>query len=106
MPNQYTRPALALGAVCLFALFYAFPGTFRQHRPIGDNDVFDEYETRIVALGDLHGDLPHALRTLKMSGVIDKDRKWTGHVDVLVQTGDIIDRQAVLYCISQFLRII
>lgn len=50
------------------------------------------FERRIVALGDLHGDLPNALTTLKMSGVIDEDLKWTGNVDFLVQTGDIIDR--------------
>lgn len=50
------------------------------------------FERRIVALGDLHGDLPNALTALKMSGVIDEDRKWTGNVDFLVQTGDMIDR--------------
>jgi hypothetical protein len=50
------------------------------------------FERRIVALGDLHGDLPNALTALKMSGVISEDRKWTGNIDFLVQTGDIIDR--------------
>ena len=50
------------------------------------------FERRIVALGDLHGDLRNALATLKMSGVINEDREWSGKVDFLVQTGDIIDR--------------
>lgn len=50
------------------------------------------FERRIVALGDLHGHLPNALTVLKMSGVINEEQKWTGDVDFLVQTGDIIDR--------------
>lgn len=77
--------------------FYTFPG-FREHhrKGHGSHNVDDEYETRIVALGDLHGDLPHALKTLKFSGVIDENQKWTGNVDFLVQTGDMIDRCAFL----------
>jgi hypothetical protein len=50
------------------------------------------FQRHIVAVGDLHGDLPNALKVLEMAGVIDSERKWTGDVDFLVQTGDIVDR--------------
>lgn len=50
------------------------------------------FSRRIVAVGDLHGDLPNARRVLNFSGVIDEFGDWSGDVDFFVQTGDIIDR--------------
>lgn len=47
---------------------------------------------RIVAVGDLHGDMTNARRVLQFSGVVDENDDWTGNVDFFVQTGDIIDR--------------
>ncbi|MFT5686357.1 MAG: hypothetical protein ACI8RZ_007313 [Myxococcota bacterium] len=47
---------------------------------------------RIVAIGDLHADLPAALSTLQMAGLIDASGTWIGGSDTLVQTGDITDR--------------
>ncbi|KAI9096581.1 Metallo-dependent phosphatase-like protein [Phlyctochytrium arcticum] len=47
---------------------------------------------RIVAIGDLHGDLPAALEVLRMAGVVDGNGEWNGGDTVLVQTGDIVDR--------------
>lgn len=52
----------------------------------------DAFVRRIVAVGDLHGDFRNTRRVLEMSGVVDKEGKWTGNVDFFVQTGDIIDR--------------
>lgn len=46
----------------------------------------------IVAVGDLHGDLPNARRVLHFSGIVDEYGNWTGHADFFIQTGDIIDR--------------
>ncbi|KAH6913354.1 Metallo-dependent phosphatase-like protein, partial [Coprinopsis sp. MPI-PUGE-AT-0042] len=46
----------------------------------------------IVAVGDLHGDLPNARKVLRFSDVVDADYNWSGNVDYFVQTGDIIDR--------------
>ena len=54
------------------------------------------FSHNIVAVGDLHGDLPNALQVLRMAGVIDKSGDWSGNIDTLVQTGDIIDRYNVL----------
>ncbi|KAF8627058.1 hypothetical protein AX17_006398 [Amanita inopinata Kibby_2008] len=50
------------------------------------------FHRHIVAVGDLHGDLPNAQRVLEFSGVVDKAGDWSGNVDFFVQTGDIIDR--------------
>ena len=50
------------------------------------------YTRHIVAVGDLHGDLPNARRVLKFSDVIDEFDNWSGNIDFFVQTGDIIDR--------------
>jgi hypothetical protein len=47
---------------------------------------------RIVAIGDLHGDLDHARRALRLAGAIDDHDHWAGGSMVLVQTGDEIDR--------------
>jgi hypothetical protein len=53
--------------------------------------------TRIVAVGDLHGDIGNARKVLEMARVVDADGRWSGEVDIFVQTGDIIDR-CVLSC--------
>lgn len=50
------------------------------------------FHRRIVAVGDLHGDLNNALDVLQMSNLIDENEEWVGGTDILVQTGDIVDR--------------
>ncbi len=47
---------------------------------------------RIVAIGDLHGDLKATRRALQLAGAIDKNDRWVGGKLVVVQTGDMIDR--------------
>ena len=47
---------------------------------------------RVVALGDLHGDLPQTERALRLAGVVDEQGRWSGGPTVLVQTGDVVDR--------------
>jgi hypothetical protein len=47
---------------------------------------------RIVAVGDLHGDLAATRRALRLAGAIDERDRWSGGELVLVQTGDAIDR--------------
>jgi hypothetical protein len=55
---------------------------------------------RIVAFGDLHGDLDATRRALGLAGAIDEQDHWIGGKLVVVQTGDQIDRgnqeQAIL----------
>lgn len=47
---------------------------------------------RVVAVGDLHADLPHALSVLRLAGVLDTEGHWSAGETTLVQTGDITDR--------------
>lgn len=47
---------------------------------------------RVVAIGDLHGDLPQTRRALRLAGAIDDDDRWIGGELVVVQVGDQTDR--------------
>lgn len=47
---------------------------------------------RVVAIGDLHGDLKAAKRAFSLAGAIDEKGKWIGGSLVIVQTGDVLDR--------------
>lgn len=47
---------------------------------------------RLVAIGDLHGDLDVTRRALRLAGAIDDKDAWIGGKLVVVQTGDEIDR--------------
>ena len=47
---------------------------------------------RIVAIGDLHGDLAATRKVLALAGAIDDKDRWIGGNLVIVQTGDILDR--------------
>ena len=55
---------------------------------------------RIVALGDLHGDLGATRQALRLAGAIDDSDHWIGGELIVVQTGDQLDRgdqeQAIL----------
>ena len=53
-------------------------------------------QTRIVAVGDVHGAFPEFESILKETGLLDAKRGasggWTGGSTVLVQLGDLVDR--------------
>lgn len=55
---------------------------------------------RIVAFGDVHGDLEAARSALRLGGAIDEQDRWIGGDLIVVQTGDQLDRgdqeQAIL----------
>lgn len=57
--------------------------------------VFVQATGRIVAIGDIHGDLQKALACLEMAGVLAEDDghiRWVGGDTVVVQLGDVLDR--------------
>jgi predicted esterase len=64
--------------------------------------------TRIVAIGDLHGDLGATRRALRLAGAIDERDRWIGGSLVVVQTGDQLDRgddeQAILDLFARLAR--
>ena len=47
---------------------------------------------RIVAFGDVHGDLEATRSALRLAGAIDDEDRWIGGRLVVVQTGDQLDR--------------
>ena len=47
---------------------------------------------RVIAIGDLHGDLDAARQALLLGGAIDTNDRWVGGDLVVIQTGDILDR--------------
>lgn len=55
---------------------------------------------RIVAFGDVHGDLDATRSALRLAGAIDERDRWIGGELIVVQTGDQLDRgdqeQAIL----------
>lgn len=58
----------------------------------GSLSVPQEIPERIVAIGDLHGDLDATRRVFRLAGATDEDDAWTGGKLVVVQTGDTVDR--------------
>lgn len=46
---------------------------------------------RIVAVGDLHGDLGQTIAVLQITGLIDLSKRWIGEDAYLVQVGDVLD---------------
>ncbi len=48
--------------------------------------------SKIIAIGDLHGDYDAYISILNRAALIDSDDKWIGQDAILVQTGDIADR--------------
>jgi hypothetical protein len=47
---------------------------------------------RLVAIGDVHGDLEATRAVLRLAGAIDERDRWVGGPLVVVQTGDQLDR--------------
>lgn len=60
----------------------------------GPLDIPSRYPStgRLVAIGDLHGDLEATRNALALAGAIDAEDRWIGGDLVVVQTGDILDR--------------
>lgn len=59
---------------------------------VGSLGVSKPAPERVVAIGDIHGDLEAARRALRLAGAIDAKDAWIGGKLVVVQTGDQIDR--------------
>lgn len=59
-----------------------------------DHDESYRFEAtgRIVAIGDVHGDLSAARAALRLGGAIGDGDRWTGGKLTVVQTGDQLDR--------------
>ena len=86
--------ALLVLIVLVGSLFYCArrePGKGSVAEPL---DLPTRYPPaqRIVAIGDLHGDLIATRAALRLAGAIDEHDRWVGGTMVIVQTGDQLDR--------------
>jgi hypothetical protein len=97
----FLAPLLILYAIYHLQLHLSFAlpsfanltqGAISSQQPLLSTDDDHTFTRHIVAVGDLHGDLLNAERVLRFAGVVDDFGDWSGEVDFLVQTGDIIDR--------------
>jgi hypothetical protein len=73
-------------ALILLAIFVSIPAA------AADPPTRYPAADRIVAFGDLHGDLGATIEVLKLAGAIGDDIRWIGGDLVVVQTGDQLDR--------------
>jgi hypothetical protein len=91
----YSRPMKRLVAVLIACLSTACS------RPVPEQKVAPPQAARaqllpaagrLVAIGDLHGDLDATRRALRLAGALGPDEHWAGGALTVVQTGDTIDR--------------
>lgn len=47
---------------------------------------------RLLAIGDLHGDITNAKEILRFAQIVDCDGKWISGRDTVIQVGDVLDR--------------
>jgi Calcineurin-like phosphoesterase len=66
--------------------------------------VLPDGVSRIVAIGDLHGDFEATKKVFQLVGAIDENENWIGKNLVVVQTGDFLDRGKDELKIVNFLR--
>src|SRR5687767_1372397 len=59
--------------------------------------------SRIVAIGDIHGDFDAFVAILKHAGVVDAAGRWNAGATTLVQTGDFTDRGPKVRAVMDFL---
>ena len=60
-----------------------------------DENVEPGPPRRIVAVGDLHGDLQNTFKVLEFAAVINERHEWIAPNTTLVQIGDVVDRGRV-----------
>jgi len=94
MKRQIVVVAALILIVLVFSLVYCTrrePGVEPVAEPL---DLPTRYPPaqRIVAIGDLHGDLAATRTALRLAGAIDEHDQWVGGTMAIVQTGDQLDR--------------
>jgi hypothetical protein len=76
----------------------------KNNKPITpEAKVESMQERRIIAVGDLHGDLANTLHTFKIGGIIDDNHNWAAGNSIFVQTGDVVDRGADTIALYQLM---
>ncbi len=88
-----TRMSLRTFLTTVVATLLLVP-SLTAHEPPAPIDIPTRYlaPERLVAIGDLHGDLAVTRAALRLAGAIDDQDRWIGGDLVIVQTGDQTDR--------------
>jgi hypothetical protein len=80
-------------AVALFgALAAAALGCGAADEAVAPGALAAEPAARVIAIGDVHGDLAALREALSLARLIDAQDHWSGGRDVVVQVGDVLDR--------------
>ena len=58
---------------------------------------------RLLAIGDIHGDIENLKELLRFAQIIDCDGRWSAGHDVVVQMGDVVDRGPHAHEIIEYL---
>jgi hypothetical protein len=80
-------PSSSLFAICLMALVASYGVVVPVHAVLGFNPP-----PRLLAIGDLHGDLTNAMEIMKFAQIVDCEGKWIAGRDTVIQMGDVVDR--------------
>ena len=81
--KQHKRYVLLVSFLCLLC----FLGSGPRSPASAQNRA-----PRVVAIGDIHGDLDAFAGILQRTRLADPSRRWAGGNSILVQTGDFLDR--------------
>ncbi|KAI8813950.1 Metallo-dependent phosphatase-like protein [Cladochytrium replicatum] len=85
--------AVIVGIALSYSSVTSIPSQPHQEQIPIQHDPAEKSPLRIVAVGDLHGDLEASMRVLKMAKICDHTGKWIAEPGtVFVSTGDIVDR--------------
>jgi Calcineurin-like phosphoesterase len=80
-------------AACTRAAPSPAPQQTKRAAEVAPQHAYERHDAaRVVAIGDLHGDLAVTRKALRLAGAIDTTDHWVGGRLVVVQTGDVIDR--------------
>lgn len=94
-------PLRSLRALRLF--LFVIPAAVGALTPIPGPLSASPAASRIVAVGDAHGDADAFRRILKAARLIDDAGRWAGGTATLVQTGDFLDRGAHVRAVMDLL---
>lgn len=94
--HRFSRATLA--AVAAAAIWAAAPAA----RPAAAQAAGSP-PGRIVAVGDIHGDLDAFIGILQRAAILDAEHHWSGGAATLVQVGDMIDRGPKSRAVMDFL---
>lgn len=72
---------------------------------VGSNaaEAGQQAATRLVAIGDIHGEYEGLVAILRETGLVDAGNRWIGGDATLVQTGDFVDRGADVRAVMDLL---